>query len=74
MGGRGSCTESVSMEWSDSGEAEKKSKRKPRLPSGIKFMSHTGMKRLVRTLKKEKDFKTRCKIMACKVRKEGNTI
>ena len=32
------------------------------------------MKRLVRTLKKEKDFKTRCKIMACKMRKEGSTI
>ena len=43
------------MEWSDSGEAEKKAKRKPRLPSRIKFMPHTGMKRPVRTLKKEKD-------------------
>ena len=66
--------EPISMEWSDSGEAEKRAKRKPRLPSGIKFMPHTGMKRLVRTLKKEKDFKTRCKLMACKMRKEGSTI
>ena len=61
------------MEWSDSGAAEKKAKGKPKLLSGIKFMPHTGVKRLVRTLK-EKDFKTRCKLMACRMRKEGSTI
>ena len=48
------------------GHVPKESLGKDRLPSGIKFMPHTGMKRLARTLKE--DFKTGCKLMACKMK------